>query len=138
MLFVVRGPCMLTFNKLMGLGLLLGVVMVAVKIFFIRSFDWESTMTHVLFWVIGCLWAIALVRRLGVITFLEAFVVCGVWIFLSVLLDSLITASLVGYGIFLDFHFLLGYFLIIVVMFFFHKKRHVAVRRELAAKGGHH
>lgn len=129
----------MTFSKILGFGLLLGIIMSAVKIFFYQSFNWEEgTTVHYIFWLLAACISVALIRRLGIISFLEAIVVSGVWIFMHVLIDLLITASVVGIRVFIDIPFLIGYFIIIVAMFIFHKKRHVHIRREMKQAGGDH
>ena len=123
----------MTFKKLLQFGFMLAIFEVAIKILFYRSFDWGSvTLPHYLFWGISIIFGIAFIRRMGVITYLEALVVCGVWIFIWLVLDLFTAAGLLGYGIFLDFAFLLNYLFVILAMFMFHNKRHVETRRQLA------
>lgn len=129
----------MTFTKLIGFGILLAVVMSAVKVFFYQSFNWDdSTVVHYVFWLIAASFSVALIRRLGVITFLEAIVVCSLWIFFQLIVDLAVTASITGYRIFISPAFLIGYLIVIVAMFVFHKKRHVHIRKEMRAKGGGH
>lgn len=79
----------------------------------------------------------ALVRRLGVINFLEAIMVLMLWFIMDVLLDLLITAFVLGLVMFSWWQLWAGYFLMMLVIFFFHKKRHVHVRHEQAHHGHH-
>lgn len=130
----------ITFTKLFGLGFLFLTVMVATKIVFWRFFNWDDVkILHVFFlgWVI--VWGVALIRRLGVINYLELMMAGGLWLVLWLLADAAVTAPLLGWKIFIDGSFLLGYLLVVVAWFIFHKKRHVHLRHELHAKhhGGH-
>lgn len=127
----------MTFKKFFGFGFFLAIALVGVKVFLYQSFDWENNaIVHYLFWGIGFVLSTALIRRLGIITFLEAIVVIGVWLFLCLFFDLIVTASIVGFKIFLNLNFLLGYLFIIIGMFFFHKKKHVHTRKVLAEKFG--
>ena len=81
--------------------------------------------------------AAALVRRLGVINFLEAIMVLVLWFVLDALLDLLVTAFALGLGMFARWQLWAGYFFMMFAIFFFHKKRHIHVRHEQAHSGHH-
>ncbi len=80
--------------------------------------------------------AVALVRRLGVINFLEAIMVLVLWLSMDLLLDLLITAFVLGLSMFGWWQLWAGYFFMVFGIFFFHKKRHVHIRHE--QKHAHH
>lgn len=125
----------MTATKLLWYGILLAVGMAPVKIFFYRNLDWESSgAVHYIYWLFIAFFSVALVRRLGHISFLESFIVIGLWTFFMLLLDLMFTAQVLDYRIFINIPFVLGYFIMIVACFMFHKKRHVKIRHEMAAK----
>jgi len=81
--------------------------------------------------------AAALVRRIGVINFLEAIMLLVLWFVMDALLDLLITAFVLGIGMFSWWQLWAGYALMMLTVFFFHKKRHVHLRHEQAHHGHH-
>lgn len=125
----------MTFTKLFGFGLVLSLLLVAVKVFLYRTFNWEDVVIpHYFFWGMSFIASIVTIRMLGDISYLEAIMVSGVWLFMWLILDVIISARLLGYEIFLDPFFLINYLVVTLGMFLFHKKMHVAVRRRLAQK----
>lgn len=126
---------MMTYKKLFGFGLLLTAVLVILKIIFFGYFTWtESFNSHVLYWLVVWVLSTALVRRLGVITMLEAVVVMVLWLILELIGDSAIAGPLVGWRILIDPNFALGYLFMPLAIFLFHKKRHVVRREQMAKK----
>lgn len=81
--------------------------------------------------------AAALVRRLGVINFLEAIMVMILWFAMDALLDLLFTAFILGLAMFGWWQLWAGYFFMLFAIFFFHKKRHIHIRHEQAHHGHH-
>ena len=88
-------------------------------------------------WVLIIVITTAFVRRLGVINFLEGILVACVWLFIRAIFDLLVTAPILGIGIYGKVQLWISYALIVAVVFFLHKKRHVHIRKE-QRKHGHH
>lgn len=80
-----------------------------------------------------------LVRRIGVINYLEALFVCGFWLAAFVFFDLLFASAVLGTEIFRLKEYWFGFLAVFFVAFFFHKKRHVDIRRrQQAHRHGHH
>lgn len=124
----------MTYTKLFGYGLFLVAVLVFLKIVFFSFFTWgDTTSLHFFYW--GCIAVLvaALVRRLGVITLLEALVVTVLWILFAIIADVALSGPLAGWGVLADPDFAIGYLVLIFAVMAFHKKRHVH-RRQLMVK----
>jgi hypothetical protein len=90
------------------------------------------------FWVLSAIIAIALVRRLGIISYLEAMFVMAVWSLSGMLIDLLITSAAAGLGIFYQTAYWFGFVAMDAAIFVFHKKRHLHVRHLLHEKAHGH
>lgn len=122
----------MTFTKIITFGLFLGIVLAAAKIFLVQSFEWDTTpIAHYILWAIGSFFSVALVRRLGVITYLESFIVMGFWLIFLLIIDGVLVGYLVGYHMFATIPFWLSYLVVLLSIFLFHKKRHIAKREEM-------
>lgn len=123
----------MTYFKLLGFGFILAAVLVVLKTVFFGYFSWEDTIAlHYVYWGVAALVTPALVRRLGVITILEAIVVAVLWFIMQLIGDLIIAAPIAGWRVLLDVDFAMGYLIPPIVIFLFHKKRHVHVRKQLA------
>lgn len=124
----------MTYAKLFGFGLTLAAVLVILKTVFFGFFTWEDTaLLHYIYWGVAAVLTPALVRRLGVITILEAMVVAVLWLVMEVVGDVILAAPIAGWRVLVDSNFAVGYLIPPVTIFMFHKKRHVHVRKQLAA-----
>lgn len=124
----------MTYAKLLGFGFILAAVLVVLKTVFFGYFTWEDTAAlHYVYWGVAALLTPALVRRLGVITILEAMVVAVLWLVMEIIGDLIIAAPIAGWRVLVDSNFAIGYLIPPVIIFMFHKKRHVHVRKQLAA-----
>ena len=94
---------------------------------------WTSDLTY---FILVSVVAAALVRRFGVINYLEAMFVMFFWFIMGGLLDLLVAGFVIGSGIFLKWQLWVGYFVMMFVILSFHKKRHLHIRKEQG--GGHH
>lgn len=125
----------MTYAKLVGYGLLLGLGLTCVKAVFFTLAVWETAFaSHVVLWVLVVLAAIAAVQQLGYITVLEALVVLVVWLIFHLIFDLLIAGPLAGYAIFIDPGMAVAYVLFASSIIFFHRKKHVQRRKQLANK----
>jgi hypothetical protein len=125
----------MTYLKLFGFGVGLAVVLVVTKILFYGWFAWADNVTlHFVYWLLVVVLTAALVRRLGLITVLEAVVVFVLWLLLELIGDIAVAGPVVGFRVLVDSNFAVGYLLLVGSVLLFHKKRHVHRRRELLAK----
>jgi hypothetical protein len=86
---------------------------------------------EIVFWAAIIVATAAIVRRLGVISFLEAFFAFVVWSFGILLLDLLITTAYLGMGIFSSVPYWSTFIVFALAIFLFHKKRHLHIRKEM-------
>lgn len=125
----------MTYKKLFGFGILLTTVLVILKIIFFGYFTWAgSIQLHILYWLVVWILAIALVRRLGFITMLEAVVVMVLWLIIQLIGDGAVATPMLGWRVLVDPSFALGYLFMPLAIFLFHKKRHVERRQQAAKK----
>jgi hypothetical protein len=125
----------MTYAKLLGFGGLLTGVLLMFKALFYARFDWSgSFVLHLFYLGLVVVLAAALVRRLGVITMLEALVVAILWFVMDLLATGLIAAPLAGWKMLIDLYIILGLLFVPLSVIAFHKKRHIERRKELAAK----
>jgi hypothetical protein len=93
---------------------------------------------EIVFWALSAVIGAALVRRLGIINYLESFFTMLVWILSGAFFDLLITAAIAGLGIFFQPAYWGGFISMSLAIFLFHKKRHIHVRHELHSHGHGH
>ncbi len=90
------------------------------------------------FWTATAIVAAAMVRRLGVINYMEAVFVMIVWSVGDAFSDLLITSLITGLDIFSDVSYWASLGVMNVVIFLVHKKRHIQVRHEFHAQAHGH
>jgi hypothetical protein len=111
----------------------------AVKVLFFKILNLTGDSLEYIFWLVLAVTAVALVRRLGVINYLEAAFVAIMWFLSNLFFDLLITIQILGVGLLSKWQLWIGYIILMLAIFFFHKKRHVEIRKEQAAHHhGHH
>lgn len=108
---------------------------VVLKFIFFTAFNYQDIYWEFLYWAACAVIAAALVRRLGVINFLEAIFAAGFWFVGDLFLDFFIILPLSGLSIFRTPALWGGYLTMVLFVFFMHKKRHVHLRKQLH---GHH
>ncbi len=130
----------MTLKKLFVYSVLQWVILALLKIWFFNSQIFSNYgLQELVFWAAVAAVAAAIVRRLGVLNFLEAFFLIIAWFLGDLLFDLLATSIYTGLSIFYNPAYWLGYAALAVAIIFFHKKRHIQVRKELHAKHyGHH
>lgn len=122
----------MTFGKLFALGFILVVLLSAVRISFDSFLNLDSRVIYYLMLVLMAVIAIATVRRLGVISYLEAMSVIGLWIVMLIAFDFLVTSFALGLKMFGQLDTWRGYLVVALAILLVHKKRHVEIRREMA------
>ncbi len=127
----------MTIKKFFIVFLLQFLAFSALKVVFYRSFDYTSIFWEFLYWAATVIITVVLVRRLGVINFLEAMFVAGFWLVFDFLLDFFITWPLSGTMIYATLALWAGYLFMVLFVFFLHQKRHIHIRKEQAARHHH-
>ena len=87
-----------------------------------------------IFWILSAVLGAALVRRFGVINYLESLFVIIVWTLSGIFLDLLITSAYTGLAIFYLPAYWAGFIAMDISILLTHKKRHIHVRHELHAR----
>ncbi len=128
----------MTFSKFFGFGILLAITTALLTVFLNMYVNIAPLALNIIVWFLVLILAIALVRRLGVLNFLEGLLVFAVWLFFRAFTDILITAPLLGLGMYGKSQIWISYLILFVGVFFFHKKRHVHIRKEQRKHHGHH
>ncbi len=117
------------------------VLTTAVKLFFIVALNIDNIYIVYVMWLAVALVSIACSRRLGVISYVEAVLVMGVWLALSLVLDVIVIATIATNDIYHHLYLWISYLVMALMVFLFHKKRHVEVRhiqRAAAPPPKHH
>lgn len=127
----------MTISKFFAIFGLQLVLLMAVKIFFYSTLNFNDTFWQVAFLLITVVLATALIRRLGVISFLEAIFTLVFWFLFDLLMDLLVTSQIVDAPIFKTGSLWMGYLAMMLAVFLLHKKRHIHIRKELAAHHHH-
>jgi hypothetical protein len=129
----------MTIAKFFIIFFLQAVIFIALKVFFFDGFDYQAMHWKLLYWGATVGLAIALVRSLGVLNYLESIFIAFMWVVFNLLFDVLITRPLAGVSIFTTQALWVGYGVMALAIFWFHRKRHIHVREKLHAKHhGHH
>jgi hypothetical protein len=126
----------MTIKSFLFISFLQGVLAVLLKVLFFHWLDLGNLQVQVfIFWIAVIVVSTALVRRLGILNYLEAGFISFCWTFGNILVDFLITKPFVPEKMFSTWQYWIGALLLIMSVFFFHKKRHVELRK---AQHGHH
>ena len=112
------------------IGTIIGQVLyVITKIVFIDYLNFDSAIIFWLFFILIIVETIAVVRRMGVLNLFESLFLSGVWLVVSLLVDLVITTSVLGRESYSHIYFWLTYVLMVVVIMGFHKKAHIEARK---------
>lgn len=125
----------MTIKKFIIFTILQWLLLVVLKVeFFKNQLLANKGLQEIVYWLLTAVVVSALVRRLGILNFLEAFFITFVWSILDLLLDLAITASFTGLDIFRQWQYWVGCGILILSVILFHKKRHVKLRQQMASK----
>jgi len=127
----------MTYSKVFGFALILSLLAASAKILFIDYFNPQSWFVRGGFWFFLFLITVTLLRRLGVINYLEVVLISIIWFIAVLLFDGLITSQRLGIGVFTNLHIWIGNLVILLSIILFHQKRHVKIRHEHAKHGKH-
>jgi hypothetical protein len=105
------------------------ILFVLVKVFFIGSLDLENIVVKGIYYFALVIITIAVVRRMGILNYVESFFLCAVWLITSLFVDYVVTAHFVGWDIYKTWLYWITLLVIILSVLFFHKALHVQVRK---------
>ncbi len=106
------------------------VIFVLLKVFFINSLDLDNWVVMTVFFLALIITTIAVIRRMGILNYIESIFLVVVWFITTLIVDVAITAQIVGYDIYKTWYYWLTFVAIILAMMIFHKKLHVQVRHS--------
>ncbi|HEX3096018.1 MAG TPA: hypothetical protein VHQ20_02770 [Patescibacteria group bacterium] len=110
------------------------ILFIATKVLFIHYLNTDNIFVMVAFFVFLILETIAVVRRLGIINYLESFLLVIVWFFAIMICDISFTSYLIGRDMYAHIYYWLANLAILISIILFHKALHVEVRRANAGK----
>ncbi len=114
------------------LGLISSQIFFAVtKVIFIQYLNIDSFFFIGLMWLVLAVGAIAIVRRMGVLNYFEDFFTVILWTLTSLVVDLVITTTIVGRDVYSTGYFWLSYLIVILAVIIFHKKTHVEIRKRI-------
>ena len=108
------------------------VLFVITKVVFFEYLNIDNWAVYVAFFVLLAVEAIAVVRRMGTINYIEAFFLTGVWFISLLIIDYIITSRLIDEDVYTSLAYWISYLVILLSLIIFHKKLHVQVRRDNA------
>lgn len=120
-------------KKLLLLTLLQVILATAAKVIFFKAFNFQSSLDFYVYWAVTAAIAAALARRFGVINYLEALLICALWVIVDGFADLIFTSNLAGLQIFSHWPLWTGYIVTFLSVFLGHKKRHMHIRKEQRA-----
>ena len=120
----------MTFWRFIILSFLQWVLLVALKVWYFQNWFLSGTYSDAAYFVLVAGVVAAVVRRFGVINYLESFLIIGLWVVGDIFLDLFVTVNLAGVNLVGSWQYWVGAILVGVSVFLFHKKRHIQVRKE--------
>lgn len=122
----------MTLRRFLLFTLIQWVLLTLVKIYFFQVLRLQNiNLQYIYYWIVTFGLGALLVRRLGIMNYLEGIFVASFWMLEGMLADLLITSLYTGLRIFGLWQFWVGYLFLGLSVFLFHKKRHIAVRHGL-------
>lgn len=119
----------------MTLAQLIGKTTIAIflfslwKVIFFGILDSSNTLLLAIYYLVAAIIAMAVVRRLGVLNYLEAFMIAFIWLVITMGIDFLLVGRVLDESLWRNWHFWLSYLVLIVATIALHKKRHVEIRK---------
>lgn len=116
-------------------GLILGTIIseilfVATKVLFINYLNMDNLIIKVVYFLVLVIITTAVVRRMGVLNYIECFFLAIVWLVVMILVDMLITSFLIGREMYHHIYFYFSYLVVPLAIILFHKALHVQARKS--------
>jgi hypothetical protein len=119
----------MTFNKFLGFGIISTLILGLIKA--VATFaNTDLLLVSFFILLIESIVAIACIRRLGVINYLESIMVILIWGIFMIIFDVIVLTLIFNLPILSSGLYWLGMLVILVSWFLFHQKRHVEIRRQ--------
>lgn len=127
----------MTFKKILIITFLEWLVLAVIKIVYFQDTVFFGDWSRYVYWGAILIATTFLVRRLGVLNFLEAGSIAVFWFLAFLFLDFILVSGYLGTEIFAQGVFWVGYLVMMFAVFFFHHKRHIQIRKQHQAHGHH-
>lgn len=108
------------------------ILFVITKVVFLNQLNIDNLGVHIVFQVILAIITIAVVRRMGTLNYIESFFLTAVWFFTLLIVDFIVTATLIGRDMYTTWPYWISYIVILLSLILFHKKLHVQARKHNA------
>lgn len=105
------------------------ILFVLTKVIFIHYLNIDILGVKIAYFLFLIVFTIAIVRRMGVINYIECFFLMIVWIVVMTLVDMAVTTPLIGREMYHHAYFYWSYLAVFLSILFFHKALHVQVRK---------
>ena len=119
----------MTIGKLFGNGLILAFVIALLKLIFFYFLNIDSIILLGFLYILVFIFTTSAARRLGIINYLESFIVIAFWLVFSMFVDIFIFGLIFGLEPYRRISFWITYFILILSIFLTHKKRHIDIRK---------
>ncbi len=121
----------MSLSNFFKLGLILSVGVAILQVVFGSYLNIQDQSTQLLFFSVIAVFAVIVIRRGGVLNYIEAMVVAGGWCLFLFYLDFIIVSSkyFLTLSMFKQLYIWIGYVVMMLGVFIFHKKRHVHIRK---------
>jgi hypothetical protein len=120
----------MTPKKFLRMFLLQLIFITAVKVYFFKNYDFSNALNVYLYWLAIVVITAAFVRRLGIMNFLEAFIVCILWFVTDLFVDLIFTSGIAGLSIFTTRGYWSGHVMMLATILIAHKKKHIHARHH--------
>ncbi len=104
------------------------ILFVLTKVIFIHYLNIDNFFIQLMFFLVLIILTTAVVRRMGILNYLECFFLSTVWVVVMLLVDMAVTSTLIGREMYHHIYYWLSYLMIVLSVIFFHKALHVQVR----------
>lgn len=123
----------MTIGKLFFGTILSQILFVISKVLFINVLNIDATLIRLALLLVTVLITTAVVRRLGILNYLESFFLIILWLIITLIVDLIITTAITGREVYTTWYFWANYFVMLLSLFLFHKKAHIQMRKTMAA-----
>ena len=128
----------MTLKKIFLLAIVFWALLSLLKVWFFNDTIFSNqAIQGVVFWSIVAVITVTLIRRLGVIQYLESFFVISVWAVGDLIIDVVLTVNFTGTVMFAKLAYWVSFLIFAFFAFTFHKKRHIQIRHQHDAHHGH-